>query len=344
MTAAQPSLAGKIDGAVVQGFQPSSPAVVEDLAASARHALSQSGNPNASLQIGVGWYTHGSGAISESARAGLLSSTASRLARSNCDIDGVFADAWTMSESSTSNPWDWLGIADYADGALKASGAAYSQTAGTFLGLEPGEAQRRIIHTCGSSDPDRDGDGVIDPQDDAPLDPKRSKVGPQTRIEAGPSGATRSAHPHFVFSASDPGSTFQCRLGSTHWKRCGRHKTYRHVANGRHTLTVRAVSPNGKLDPTPARRMFRVDFKPPKVEIRGPHGHGSSARFVIKTHDQSRVRSTKCRIDRRAWHSCKRHLKLRSLSPGRHVLRVKAKDALGNTKTAHTRWRVKPRR
>jgi N-acetylglucosamine-6-sulfatase len=84
---------------------------------------------------------------------------------------------------------------------------------------------------------------------------------PETTIDSGPSGPTNDPSPSFTFSASEPGSTFECRLDSTleaGFQACTSPKSYGSLPEGSHTFEVRATDPAGSTDPTPASRSFTV--------------------------------------------------------------------------------------
>ncbi|MDQ4081338.1 MAG: hypothetical protein M3123_00370 [Actinomycetota bacterium] len=87
-----------------------------------------------------------------------------------------------------------------------------------------------------------------------PLDP----VPPNTRITAGPAGATRSRAATFHFTSTEAASTFECKLDGGRWTLCRSPKTYRTLATGSHTFRVRAQDPAGNVDRTPAVRSWRV--------------------------------------------------------------------------------------
>ena len=80
---------------------------------------------------------------------------------------------------------------------------------------------------------------------------------PDTKIDAGPSGATGDATPTFDFSANEP-STFACRIDGGGWGACSPPYTTGSLALGAHTFDVRATDPAGNVDPTPATRSWTV--------------------------------------------------------------------------------------
>lgn len=119
-------------------------------------------------------------------------------------------------------------------------------------------------------EPDRDGDGYGDETQDVcpdaataavppcPQAPQPKPQAPQTRIKKGPKGKVSTRSATFRFTSTVTGSTFQCKLDRKPFKACKSPKTYRGLADGKHTFRVRAVGPGGLIDPTPAKRTFRV--------------------------------------------------------------------------------------
>jgi len=86
-------------------------------------------------------------------------------------------------------------------------------------------------------------------------------VAPNTRI------AKRKIRSHlgiarFVLTASEPGTTFLCKLDSSRFKACGRAVTYRNLKSGRHVFRSKAVGAAGLADPTPVRIEFKISRRP----------------------------------------------------------------------------------
>jgi DNA-binding beta-propeller fold protein YncE len=89
---------------------------------------------------------------------------------------------------------------------------------------------------------------------------------PNTTIDSGPSGTTNDASPSFTFSSSEPGSSFECRLDSNQeadFQSCSSPKSYNSLADGAHTVDVRATDAVGNTDQTPASRTWTIDTTPP---------------------------------------------------------------------------------
>lgn len=81
---------------------------------------------------------------------------------------------------------------------------------------------------------------------------------PSTTIRRGPRRRTPDRTPTFGFASSEAGSRFRCRIDRRPWFSCGSRFTSRKLKLGRHRFRVRAIDRVGNVDPTPARRRFRV--------------------------------------------------------------------------------------
>ena len=89
---------------------------------------------------------------------------------------------------------------------------------------------------------------------------------PETTVDGG--------GPPFAFGASDAGSTFECSLDGGPFVPCTS-PWNEPVAPGTHTLTVRAIDPQGNIDGTPVTRTFVVAQPQPQPT---PHADARSRR------------------------------------------------------------------
>src|SRR5205823_2199439 len=81
---------------------------------------------------------------------------------------------------------------------------------------------------------------------------------PQVTIDSGPGGLVPSFH------ATTPGSSFQCQLGGNAYSACSSPFRLSGLdAGDRQTLHVRAIGPNGAIDPIPAYWHWTVQAPPP---------------------------------------------------------------------------------
>jgi large repetitive protein len=154
---------------------------------------------------------------------------------------------------------------------------------------------------------------------------------PNTTITSGPSTPTNQTGASFSFSASEAGSTFQCRLDGGAWLACTSPAAFTSLTPGAHTFEVRATDPVGNTDPTPAGRSWTVDVTAPETTITdaptGPSGPSVSFSF-----GSTEAGATfQCRLDGAAWTSCTSPTILTALTDGPHTFEVRATDPAGNT-------------
>jgi hypothetical protein len=81
---------------------------------------------------------------------------------------------------------------------------------------------------------------------------------PETRIDSGPSGTTKSTSASLTFSATETGSTFECRLDTATFAPCSSPQAYSDLAGGTHMFEVRATDALGNVDQTPAVRTWTI--------------------------------------------------------------------------------------
>jgi len=86
----------------------------------------------------------------------------------------------------------------------------------------------------------------------SPPPPPTDTTAPETTISSGPPASTTSTSASFAFSATESGSTFQCKLDAGTWAGCTSAKSYSGLAVGSHSFSVRATDTAGNTDPSPA--------------------------------------------------------------------------------------------
>jgi len=154
---------------------------------------------------------------------------------------------------------------------------------------------------------------------------------PQTTIDSGPSATVASATADFTFSASESGSTLECQLDGGGWGSCTSPASYPGLADGSHTLDVRATDALGNVDATPASRTWTVDTTAPDTVIdSGPTGTATTAvaDFAFSSPD---VGATfQCRLDGAPFAPCTSPISYAGLLDGQHTFDVQATDAVGN--------------
>jgi len=82
---------------------------------------------------------------------------------------------------------------------------------------------------------------------------------PDTTITATPPDPSTSITANFAFTASKPGSTFQCQLDGGSYATCSSPMSYYGLGAGIHTFSVKATDTVGNVDPSPASYSWTVN-------------------------------------------------------------------------------------
>jgi Ca2+-binding RTX toxin-like protein len=175
---------------------------------------------------------------------------------------------------------------------------------------------------------------------------------PDTTIDAGPEGLTGNSTPGFAYSASESGSRFECRFDAEAFDFCPDDEIEpdEALADGAHTVYVRAVDAAGNVDGTPASRAFTVDSTKPSLKIEsGPSGATNNSKPTF-TFSASGGSTLSCALDADAaqledpgYGSCSgagQHTPGTALAEGSYTFRVRATDAADNLSVASRRFTV----
>ncbi|MBI5549177.1 MAG: DUF11 domain-containing protein, partial [Deltaproteobacteria bacterium] len=161
----------------------------------------------------------------------------------------------------------------------------------------------------------------------------RDTVVPDTSIVSGPSGTVASTSAIFDFASPEAGVTFECRLdGAATFTACTDPVTFSGLAQGSHTLEVRARDGAGNVDATPASRTWTVDTVAPDTSIvSGPSGTVASTSAAFDFGSPEAGVTFECRLDGAAtFTACTDPVTFNALAQGAHTLEVRAVDAAGN--------------
>jgi hypothetical protein len=165
--------------------------------------------------------------------------------------------------------------------------------------------------------------------------PPADTTAPNTTIGSGPTGPTNDATPTFAFTSSESGSTFQCRVDSGSWGSCTSPWTTTALADGAHSVSVRAADVAGNTDASPATRSFTVDTSAPNTTIDSAPpalSPGSSATVAFSAGESGATFA--CRIDGGAWAACTSPKTYTGLGLAQHTVDVRATDAAGNVEAS----------
>ena len=89
------------------------------------------------------------------------------------------------------------------------------------------------------------------------------RTAPDTMIDLGPSGTITTGSASVAFSATEAGSTFECKLDAGAWSGCTSPAAYSGLSDGAHSVSVRARDAAGNTDASPAASSFTVDTSDP---------------------------------------------------------------------------------
>jgi hypothetical protein len=222
MVAAVPDLASRIDAVAVHTYW-ATPA--DDLRALSLvdNWLDRVGLGNESLIVSeYGWRSGGpAGAVSEAQRALMIRDYSDSLARTDCNVIGIYPHSWITPRLDPANPEHWFGLADPQTGAPLAAGVAY---AGVVDSYEHGSAsQQPTLDVCAGD-----------------------TAGPEVNL----SRSNRHARPvTFVVDATDPGGVvkMQYRLDDGDWRPTKGTIRIKRSGNAKHTLRARAFDSSGNV-------------------------------------------------------------------------------------------------
>src|SRR5205085_9605791 len=156
---------------------------------------------------------------------------------------------------------------------------------------------------------------------------------PDTAIDAHPANPSNATSPVFLFSSSETGSTFECRVDGGSWSSCSSPDTIAPaLGEGSHTFDVRATDPAGNTDASPASDTWTVDTTAPDTSITAHPADPSSNTAPSFSFASTETGSTfECRVDGGSWAPCTNPHSLSGLTDGPHTFAVRATDAAGNT-------------
>lgn len=165
---------------------------------------------------------------------------------------------------------------------------------------------------------------------------------PDTSITAGPSGAVPMASASFTFEASEAGVVYECAVDAGAWAACPNPTTLSGLAQGPHTISVRAVDLAGHVDASPAQRTWTVDTVPPNSSITGgPSGTVSDPVATFSLGSNEAGVTFQCSLDAAPFATCPTPYTV-TVGEGPHTLEVRAIDQAGNpdTSPATRSWTV----
>ncbi|MBI3073454.1 MAG: hypothetical protein HYY84_15185 [Deltaproteobacteria bacterium] len=161
---------------------------------------------------------------------------------------------------------------------------------------------------------------------------------PETAFSSTPSAATKSTIATFSFFCVDAvpsACTFTCKVDEGAEGACVSPLQLSGLAEGAHTLSVRATNGSGVADTTPATYTWTIDTTAPTVTFTsGPaaYTNATTATINFTTNDLSATIS--CAYNANAAITCFSQSSWQGLADGTHTFIVQATDSLGNASDA----------
>ena len=154
---------------------------------------------------------------------------------------------------------------------------------------------------------------------------------PSTAIIGAPPSITNQTSASFTFTASEAGSTFQCRLDSAAVTACTSPQSYTGLPAGSHTFQVRATDAAGNADGTPASYGWTIDTTPPDTTITaGPPATTNQTTASFSFTSSEGASTFECRLDGGAFAACPSPKSFTGLPAGVRTFEVRARDQAGN--------------
>ncbi len=233
----------------------------------------------------------------------------------------------TFFGSSIAGAWRFFGTSAAAPHAAAVAALALQANPGAT----PTQVRTALTATArpvGAFGPSAVGAGLID----AGAAVNALALAPTVTVVRPPARLSRVSHPSLEFAVNRP-VTASCAIDAVSLP-CSSPFTWpRRLADGRHTLVVTVTDRGGRIGAS-AATSFKVDTKPPRTKIvqRPPRQLPTRfrARASFRFSSSEGGRSFRCKVDRGTYRPCGKRL-VRRFAPGKHVLRVRARDAAGNT-------------
>jgi hypothetical protein len=165
---------------------------------------------------------------------------------------------------------------------------------------------------------------------------------PAPQLVQKPADPSSSDSATFAFADGEPNVTYLCQLDGAASVACANPVTYKRLADGTHSLSVKARDAAGNVGAATAYR-WRIDTAaPPKPTLtQTPTNPSASASATFAFTDREAGVGFECALDGGAYAACTSPKSYSGLSDGSRTFAVRARDAAGNRSAATTyAWTV----
>ncbi len=211
--------------------------------------------------------------------------------------------------------------------------AAFSPTGAqiAFNSNRDGDAEIFSMPATGGTETKR----TVNTATDANPSWAQDSVPPDTVIDTGPADSSfiDDDTPEFTFSSTELNSTFECQIDGGGWTSCSSPFTPT-LADGPHTVEIRAIDVAGNVDPSPDSRTFVVDTVDPETTIDAPTptdpSNDTAPEFFFSSDEDPDV-TYECDLDGGGFAPCASGDTFPVTGEGDHTFQVRATDQAGNT-------------
>ena len=210
-------------------------------------------------------------------------------------------------------------------------------------GPEPTTEPAEVVSPTAAQPPPPPPPPPPDPPPPQPPAPPADRTAPTVTITARPPAETASVAAAFSFRASEPATTFSCRVDGAAFAPCTSPASYESLPLGEHSFAVRARDKAGNTGPA-TTATWRVvpppDTSPPTTTLSASID-GTSASFTFTSSEAGSTFS--CALDGSSFEACSSPRAYSRLAPGSHTFAVRATDVAGNTGPVATHtWSIAP--
>jgi photosystem II stability/assembly factor-like uncharacterized protein len=154
---------------------------------------------------------------------------------------------------------------------------------------------------------------------------------PSAIITANPAPLYNSSSGSFIFTVNEAGSSLECSLDTAPFAPCSSPYYFNSLAEGPHSLTIRATDPRGNTNLTGTSFNWVIDVTPPDTLFSEtpPLLSASASGFISFTTTESGS-VYECSLDSGTFASCSNPYTFSLLPDGYHSFYVRARDAAGN--------------
>jgi Big-like domain-containing protein len=161
-------------------------------------------------------------------------------------------------------------------------------------------------------------------------------VPPSVTIVTQPAALSNDATPTVTFTTAGGATATACQIDAGTFTACTSPNTFGPLADGTHTITVRATDGAGNSG-TATTASFTIDTVPPTVAITvQPAALSNDSTPSMSFTAGGGATMTECRVDAGAFVACTSPFTASALADGSHAMAVRATDGAGNQTIAST--------